>query len=268
MAYKSLHLRASLKKINKTEWPLFSMAKNEIKLHVQYELFERDNRRKAHITMGLFYELLCTGLFGGTLTDRIDIKVNHKNIRIEPDVFCFRQKKIIESKGHRTGGKLNLLDDQVEKYKDYQMQYPDFEIYYVIWNHTLREITSYSQRLEMLFKDLSEQTVCALILPFSIILKMHENRDPMFFRRYDSDRWYRCVAVSSRFLNLPFLDSEMFFHLLSLNGSRNNFLCDYYLLPEGIKINQFEIKPFPIVWIKDLNYKQWAEELADDRIPF
>jgi hypothetical protein len=250
--------------MNQEEWDIFPVEKKKIKIPIQLEMFEKDSKRRAHVSMGLFYELLCISLFGGYLADQFDIKVKGKEIRIAPDVFVPKEKRMIESKANRTGHQLNLLDGQIDRYKTYQSLYPNHTIYYVIWRHSLRNIRRYHWSIETLFEDLCNKTLCAMILPFSLILKLHENKD---FKRYETDKWDHCTRMGSYILNLLFSNPTMFFKTICMNGDRDRFFHSYYMLPE-VRINQFRIDPFPIVWVKDLNYREWADKMIDEYIPF
>lgn len=255
-------LRLILRDLNFSDWKEFPVRKNTVSLPIQLDLFAKDYSKRSHVTMGLFYELLGTCLFGGKLTGQSQIDTGIKDLSIKPDIFCKKKKMIIESKAMRTGHQLLLLDDQIERYKAYQTLYLDYEIYFIIWRHSLRNIKSYSKSLDKLILDLCEKTLCAVIIPFSLIVKIHGNDS---FIRYEEEKWAKCTRLNSDFINQAFIDQELFFSRLQV--IMNEFETLYYKTPD-LAFNKIKIKSFPVVWIKDLNHESWVKKIVDNYIPF
>lgn len=251
------YLKNILKDIDKSEWKLFPVNKKKIHLPIQLDLFAKDYSKRSHITMGLFYELMCIILFGGKLADHLEIKNGLDNITIKPDIFSPNRKKIIESKAMRSEHQLLLLDDQIERYNICQYLYPDYKIHFVIWRHSLRNIRSYSSSLEKLIDDLCKNTLCCIILPFSIITAIHKSLN---FQRYEEDKWDNLTKINSDFINQIFIDQNLFFARIPIE--RNGFEVEYYNMP-NIYFNENKIKSFPVVWIRDNNYKSWSQKIID-----
>lgn len=254
-------LRLILRDLDRSGWRTFPVKRREIDFPIQLDLFARDYSKRAHVVMGLFYELLCTCLFGGKLADQTNIKQDLKNVIVKVDVFNWKRKRIIESKACRSGHRLSLLDDQTERYQIVQSLYPDYEIDYVVWRHTLRGIKSYSRKLDSLIDDLCDKTLCTVILPFSVITKIYRCKE---FQRWESEKWDHCTQVHSRFLNLVFSDPVSFFNRISVDNGR--FEVEYYETPE-ISFGSRRVKSMPVAWVKDRDYKKWVEGFVD-KVPF
>jgi len=255
-------LRLILKDMDSRSWKTFPVKKDKISLPIQLDLFVKNYSKRAHITMGLFYELLCICLLGGRLADQMQIKLGLENTIIKPDIFNLKRKKIIESKAMGSGHQLNLLDDQIERYKVYQSLYPDYKIHFILWRHSLRNIKSYSKNLQSLIEDLCHKTLCSIILPFSLILKIHESK---MFQRYESEKWDHCTRINSSFINGIFINPDSFFELIC--DKNDNFAVEYFMTPK-ISFSGNNIPPFPVAWIKDINYQTWVENFVEKFIPF
>lgn len=265
-------LRLIIKDLDIDNLPEFPVRIKSVKAEVQKTLFGNGNKRRAHILMGTFYELMSIVLYGGKLadgffldkkTDENEKNGNHLSGMIKPDVLNAIIKLMIESKAVRSGHQFIILDEQIDRYKLYQSMFPEFKIYYTIWRHSLRNIKTYSQDHETLFKELCQKTVCCLVFPLRVILNMHQCKE---FMRYESENWYYCTRVNSGFLNLPFSNQEKFFEVLQLPSDQ--FDISFYKLPLDISVCGFNISSFPVAVVKDLKYEDWAINFSDDFIPF
>jgi len=92
----------------------------------------------AHIRMGLFYELMTAGLFGGEVIDSLIKSEECMYGHLKPDVINDIDKKVYESKASRMGHQLNLVYEQVYRYHIFMVKYPQYEISFAIWGTVLK----------------------------------------------------------------------------------------------------------------------------------
>lgn len=226
----------------------------------------------GHVRMGLFYELLTKGLFGGVLFDSLKQPHEHYKGWIKPDVLIKEDKvKIYESKALTTGHQLNLLDEQVKKYYHYQILYPEDKIYYAMWRHRFKKIMSCKLSLQDLYKSLSKLTVAGIILPFSIIMKLYNTEDERIkIKRYENReseglKFLNCTRVGSKFLNQFILSPDSAINTIGLDPKR--FIQGRRMSPSNFKIDNKKINQFPLITIKDKEYSNWARRLSG-AVPF
>jgi hypothetical protein len=231
---------------------IFKTKKNKINLPIQLDLFPNDHSRNSHIMMGLFYENLSICLLGGRSTGKrkIDMDIDGIHYGIKPDVIDDINKKITESKAMRAGHQLALLDDQVKRYEVFHSLYPAYEINFVIWRHQLKAIKSYSSSFDILIEELCQKTIGAVILPFSLISKIHKSKN---FKRYEkTDKCivhrerYSCTRIGSAFINSIFETPSFFFR--ETECDRMDYELEYFESPE-ILFNDNIVEPFPIARI-------------------
>ena len=110
---------------------VFKPCKFDIKIPAQDKLFSFA-RSNSHIKMGVFFEALTAGLFGGKLYDSIRRHEGPSNGQSYPDVWSKKRKIALESKACRMGHQLNLLDGQIEGYRKLQLYSRDTKIYFAI----------------------------------------------------------------------------------------------------------------------------------------
>jgi len=211
-------------------------------------------RNKQHVKMGLFYELLTAGLFGGKLCDlpfQIREDRDDAPMNIRPDVMYERKGRIGESKACVMGHQLNLLDDQINRYRKYQETFPDAKIYFAIWRHKVHGIKKYKGTFKDLFKELGQKTIIGLVLPFKFIDEIHQSSK---FRRYDDpEKWNVCTRISSSFLNQIFTRPEDAFKYLG--RKQNGYMWHHFKTPEGFTINRIPVKSFPFLFMVERGLK-------------
>jgi hypothetical protein len=221
----------------------------------------------AHVWMGLYFELLTSAIFGGALVDSIiPMESDNGYNGCKPDVKSVRQKKIFESKAMRQGHQINFLDDQINRYISLQILNPDYQIYFVIWRHGIKNIKAYSGNELDLKRQLSKKTYACVVLPLSLINRMHTSYK---FKRYELKTeqgvqiWPSCTRIGSATINNIFFDPNKMMEEANINPSL--YKWDFYV-SSRVTIDGFENMPIPITYIKDRNNK-WIESLIQD-VPF
>lgn len=214
----------------------------------------------GHVRMGVFYELMTTGIFGGKLFDSVkEFKEMHKGW-IRPDVL--NDRELFESKALRQGQQLNLIDEQINKYKMFQILHPKDVVYYAIWRHGFKgNIQKTCLSLDELHRVLSKNTYACIVMPFSIIWTMFESSR---FKRYKGagDAWPPCTRIGSKFVNDFLFTTEDCLSVLNLDDQR--FTVDKRLSPKDFWVEGKQVKTFPFVFIKDNNHQEWVEEVLDE----
>lgn len=244
-------------------------SKSKIEIPIQLTFFEEIDAIGPNVAMGYFYELITSALYGGkVVTTCIDLKEEPNWYEeedeeiIKPDVICNNKKIIFESKACRSGHYLNLWDTQVSKYKGMQLLKKDYKIYYAIYRHDFKRINKYCGSMKTLYENLVTSTILSVVLPFSIVLKLHEFCGySIIGRRYD-DYGYGarigCSTVRSPAINRFFIEPENILEELDLKPE--SFIFKRYISPFRFFLNDKRILAFPIIWVEDKDHDKWLEE--------
>ncbi len=242
----------------------------ELKKHGQLKLpFENPayHYMNSHVMMGVFYELLTMGLFGGRLYDSVKSSAkDHYRGWIQPDVLNEEDSETIESKGCRIGHQLYLQEHQIKKYHMFQILYPEQKIYYAIWRHSFRGIMNCGLGAPELFSELSKVTRAGMLLPFSIIMRIYEtdNKDKGV-TYYDNRVFGNGAKVSSTLLNNFLFKPREIITDLGLEPDR--FEMDRRLTPVDFRIEGNKVVGFPFIIIEDTLYSDWVYGIANE-VPF
>ncbi len=251
----------------------FQPAKLKLEIPEQLEMFGSSNQNKAHIKMGLFYEMLTACLIGGKLTDGL-FRINRPQDLPYPDVMTNDGKIIIESKACRLGHQLNLLDGQIGLYRRMQINNSKARIMYAIWRHRFQKIKAYKGTTSMLFSELSQKTAHGVILPLSIILFLHDmkkekrqalrDKHNLILRRYESNSWDYCTRTGSPIWNEFLLNPENTIRNIGMDP--DDFTWVRFIVPP-IQLNASTIQGVPFIIIADKTHKK-AVKKSLDIIPF
>jgi len=217
-----------------------------------------------HITnnyhIGLFFEILATGLFGGKLVDAVSLSNSKTYSSIRPDVES--KDWILESKCLKNGQHLNLHDDQVKKYKTYQILKPKKRIVWIVWRHTLRNSMSHRGSIDDLLNAITNRMLIGIMLPFSIILNLWENEHELF-RRYET-LWQR-TSVTSPAINDFAFDPLRNMERFGLDP--DEYKVERYITPMDFVIEKIPVKQFPLVIVSDKNPGEWIKR-HNNEVPF
>ena len=222
----------------------------------------------SHVRMGYFYEMITAAQFGGKLLDTY--RLDRIERRINPDIYNRESKILGESKACRMGHHLNVDDSQIEKYINFQLIKPDYRIYFAVWRHRMKGIMTWEGEPHELYKTLSDKTLGAVVLGFSVILALHKSPGNPHFthRRYDNEN-FRCTTVASPTLNRLMFDPEETLSQLDLDP--DDYLVERFLTPSDLKIDGTTLKQAPFVMIMEKDYGKFAHNLISeemDKIPF
>ncbi len=217
----------------------------------------------AHVKMGQFYELLTKALFGGKLCDSVLRCNNGKRHGIKPDLLDNKNKTALESKANRSGHQMNLLDNQIESYRWFQIMNEDYTIYFVFYRHGYRRIKSAKESLEDLQKNLSIRTYAAIKLPFDIVYTMWKHRG---FKRYEQKTWNFCTRINSPYMNLFLADPKKALSTLKVN--LGDYTIGKFLSCGDLYIENCKMDEFLIVEYESKYYHNWTKAELIEKVPF
>lgn len=221
-AYQSVRKRIVTSSVlsDRTQLSLFS-----------YPHQRRDNRRYL---IGDYYELLTTAIFGGNRRDWHDM--------IQPDVS--NGFVLYEVKSLSWNAELKLAEAQADKYNR------EFKaVYYVVYKYTLRHpmATLGGLNHERYFDILSKNTGFCIKMPLNLVNMLIESGSDNLYK-YFCDFHGPITRISSSFIKLLLIDPgaalRNCFHVPS-----GEFRFTKRCLPDGVSIDGFPVKPFPILLI-------------------
>jgi len=218
--------------------------------------------------IGDFYEILTTAIFGGRWIGTRNASQRRDEL-FQPDVVS--KDKIIESKSVCWSENLKLVDFQIDQYllqqcdSFYQQSSP---IFFAIYKYKVKNpLVQFKQiknnALEEIVKTLSEETAFMIFLPFSIISPLHNPTIHNHFNsRYENGKFDPLTRFKTSGIKKMLFSPEEVIKEYGLNPE--DYLIIRTCLPEGIKMNNFLIKPFPILFIEDLDYKAWLGRFKEE----
>jgi hypothetical protein len=223
-----------------------------------------DYQLKLKENLGFFFEILCQGIYGGKLkhreplTSQLNLFTGGEEV-ICPDLLCGKGK-YKEVKGVAKGQTLKLLDKQMKKYSSMLANGDNShhtEIRFEIFRHGVLNLLSTFRKkpLEELVGAISSNTKFMLSIPPQIAFSIYDGGP--YTSKYTGDRWDRCSQFLSNGINslLAYPDET----LTQLGVNPKDFKIRKMRFPAGVKMNNFEINPFPILVIKDKNYARWLK---------
>lgn len=231
---------------------------------IQGELFESTFHGKGQINYGFrkrigdFYEILTAGIYGGRWVGTLNISPEENGL-FQPDVIT--ENKIIESKSVCWKETLKLTDYQVDKYLLEQCNNNQNKIFFAVYKYKLRNPLIYFKAfkknvLEKIVETLSSETAFMMFLPFSVVYNLHDPSlvNPEYKSRYENEHW----DILSRFNSTGIKKMLQFPEevLTSYNLNPKDYSIIKTRLPEGVTMNQYPVKSFPILFIEDKNHKK------------
>jgi len=209
--------------------------------------------------MGLFYELLSSALFGGSVRNPATKYNAHDNyeghdeeeLMTCPDVVCDKRESICESKAMRIGHQLYLLEDQIDKYASLQILKPNYDIRFIIYRHSFPKVNSYEGSEIQLYKDLAAQTKAGFSIPLRMVLELEQyghdhDCTVVFIQWYHNPVYGNGYRVKGPFMSgINFYPDKLFEHM-NLKG----YEAKRYLV-KGLTVNRNKMRPFPFMLITD-----------------
>ncbi|MEK6899286.1 MAG: hypothetical protein AABW79_04280 [Nanoarchaeota archaeon] len=124
----------------------------------------------SHI--GLFFELLSTGIYGGNLVDSVSPFLSSDSfISSFPrvDIVDVPGKVARECKGCSYAKEMILRDEQVGNYDSCQLRHPDYRLIFEIYKHRLKNIRSFKGPERELHKSLAGNLGYSLRLDYLLL---------------------------------------------------------------------------------------------------
>jgi hypothetical protein len=255
--------------------PIFGDPIVRIKRQLGFSAFGKFQKSGNQVSMGAFFEILTGVMFGGQVCNKVYFDIDENKLRLtKPDVVNERRNTIVESKANRSGHQLLILKEQLQRYEYLQGQSKKPRINWVIYRHNFHNIRAYEGTETELWTSLANRTQLAIIIPFSIVLRLYEMSQCSLFhniaRYYESKgHWrYECARVNSTTTNRFFFEPDDILEELGLEG---NYNWKRYQLPDCISISGIPITPFPVMFISDVDFDGWWDTWKskwDKGVPF
>lgn len=228
---------------------------------------------KRSTLMGRFYEHINRALYGGTLNDeRIDVSWENGECgeeSIKPDVIDHEGRIVWESKACCSGHSCNIMNRQLDGYRYIQYYYPDAEVFFSLYRHSLKGIKSEpTEKLseEDIVQELIVRTLFSVVLPLGIILRLQEipnSQGINHARLYEGGKeWPDCLVINPKTIDRFLSDPEQNLRYLDLDPS--NYIIERYRSPGNLAVNRKRIKPFPVVRILYRDHWEWVDGFMED----
>jgi len=220
---------------------------------------------KTKIRLGNFFESFSWALIGGKRKTRFDIPNLAKypiKQEINPDIFNYKTKKIIEVKSLAKGNALQLLDEQIAKYLLFflnskkQDTLLDFS-FHIYKHNTSKPLSNENMLPEKMANSLAQNIEYMVDLPLRMILQMY-----LFPTKYVSrveGGWAPQTKIKITSLNSLVLNPMKVIEEIGIN--KKGFKIKRYKSPLNFKVNNKKTKDFPIVSIKDNSPFEGLEEI-------
>ncbi len=224
----------------------------------------------SHVKLGWFYENLYAGLFGGIRC--LDLLSKGPARRL-PDVVEGEGAVFAEVKGCCVDKTTQLRDNQVEVYRILQNDYPDAELRLAIFRHCFPLIRSYDGPEEDLYRLLVGRTLYGLVLPFSMMLRLHEHKGiGGLVRRYNEAEplvgvhsYESCACIRGTTMHRLLSEPEQVVEEIGLPAEE--YRVTRLLTPEGLPVNGVPLPSFPIARIAHLREEKWRREWLARYVP-
>ncbi len=241
------------------------IANAQIVFPVQQRLFGEDKKdRRTRYIIGDFYEHLNTAIFGGEHHSREQFEEGAFLV-CEPDTTKHDERIHFESKAVCRNGDCKLSEYQTSKYLLLQNGnglYKSPRIRYSIFLHNNKGISKRTGgKHKLIFSELSQNTDCLLSLPFSVILAIYRKKDytSTWVRREQGEIIEQDPMSRLRPKQIFQFMSEPENTLEYFSVNPEDYLIHKRQLPKGMRINNKEIKPFPILLVVHKNHAVWTE---------
>src|SRR3989344_131055 len=217
------------------------------------------------IKLGYFYELVTAGLYGGVIGKTFDLEEIVKGgwnndeelnqtIVAYPDIHHEEEQTFFEVKANFVREKLKLSDRQISLYEKLLRAHPEHALYHVIYKYPIPKITTFPGNEKELYASLAKQTLCSIVLPFSVSHAFHRAKHSDLIYRYNGELYDPSTAIRSTTLN-KFFDGSFTKNaeeiILQLNLNPDNYIIERKTSPYHFSIEGNPIKQFPILWIEE-----------------
>ncbi len=230
----------------------------------QRELFDKNS---STVGLGLFYEVVTKGLFGGKLHERSVIEVGKERLSTVVDVLDGKRKRAWEVKGRYFGKSFPLTDDQMDKYKGLQKFWETYKIYFALYTHEVSSLRSYERDESQFFKELANKTLCSVIFPLSLAIQFHESFDNSLVSRQDIDEFHdkqyterdeHMTKILASTMGRLFYKPKSVIEQLELNPG--DYKVERFCSPKNFFVEGNKVKKFPILMISHKNYASWRDK--------
>ncbi len=257
-AVRQKYLRTVVSNLRFSGMKTFSPVNKSIR--VKIEEFG-DSKFKRSAVLSKFYEYLTAGLYGGERGHNLVLEGEDEEdgrpVRI--DVYDKDNNIAYECKAIRSGRHANLVDYQINSYKELQIRYRDLNLLFVFYRHGIRNIQStWKGSHEDLIYQLRSREQYSLMLPLSLILALHNNNNKLTYRCAGNLDMRSSTLVKTSTFSYIASDPKNFIRDLDLDPS--NYLVNKYILPSSIrivgmkddhKVSEGRVRPFPIIKISE-----------------
>jgi len=232
----------------------------------QLEMFDFSNQA-SHVSMGDFYEMVTRGFYGGELSNWRILYDEDESHLIKPDLVS--KLMVGESKSCCSGHTCNLIDDQIERYKQIQNMDNHAETYFALYRHNFKDIKSWKGDEKELFKQLGQKTLFSIRLPFSLILHLHrglngEGHEFVYHYKSKSPEEEKpypdCTCIRSSTINRIFEKPVETIEAMRLNPE--DYKIKRFLSPDSFIIEGASVKQFPVVYIADKAPRRWIKDFV------
>jgi len=251
------------------------VARKKLSYPIQMELFPKPisprtgmNYKRDNKYIGSFYEILAHGIFGGEYRGVRPSASGNGEWSFLPDIIT--SDEVMDAKAVSWDESLKIGDFQFDKYLVQQCT-AEFisqrRIFIPMFKYNIRHPwtlfdTFKEHQLENIVRELAGKTGFMLLLPFSLAYKIHHPEPPFeFITRYDGERYDNMTRFSTKGLKLMLTNPKEC--LERLNIDPEDYVIEKARLPDGMKMNQFSIKPFPMVLLKDRDYDSWLSSFIE-----
>ncbi len=233
------------------------------------ERYKVESARSQFI--GYMYELLIASFYGGKLL-KTPLRIGPEKFSLMPDVVDFERKIYWESKCISNGRRLPLRDDQSNGYNYLQKTKPYPKINFIIWKHSVNDIKINLKRsAEELLQEICSRTNYALVMPMSLIaefndltkLEKHSSLVYRYVPKKEKPSGKRklgrrdCVYVKNPVLYDLLISPEKVIEKLGLDPE--NYLFNRLKSPLNFYVNNYLLRPFPILEIIDKDHEAWSK---------
>jgi hypothetical protein len=251
-------------------------------------------RLATHVTIGDFYEAVSRSLYGGVLLNRDHVGVDNGQMDlgleglaetsndselppgslVKPDLVLAGNFRA-ESKAWRTGQRCHLIDPQIFRYIEIQRKYPDQDILFMFYRHTFggikknKDEKNESPMSELdVHMALSRGTCYSMVLPLSMILKLHGKwfgrkiRDRLAYEFPGAESYPPCTMARGRLFDQVMTKPRVTLKELSLKSRDYNI--SRAISPENLELvaagERVPVAQFPIIAMRDAN-RDWMGRL-------
>jgi hypothetical protein len=244
----------------------------------QFRLFDNKVARQIrgenyNRAVGVFYEIITEGITGGTWMGLRNSATERDSV-YKPDVVS--EDKLYDAKSVAWNRSCKLTDFQMDKALLQECTgafiQPQKRIFIPLFKYKLsrpwKEFDSAGLDLEkILVSTLCEQTGFCLFLPFQVIYNIYSKDIPAsdYKSRYEGDKWDHTTRFLCGGIKKMLLDPETALSSIQLNPE--HFEIKKTHLPKGVKVNNNNVNPFPILFMdyKNGSYEDWLDKISIEK---